>query len=88
MPTYEYKCTGCEEIFEFFQKITDPPVKDCPVCGKPLKKLVSGGVGIIFKGSGFYTTDYRKSSEEKVSSSDKSKKEEKKESKTENKTKS
>ena len=62
MPTYEYKCTECEEIFEFFQRITDEPLKTCPVCGGELNRLISGGMGVIFKGSGFYTTDYKNSS--------------------------
>jgi putative FmdB family regulatory protein len=57
MPTYEYKCNNCEEIFERFHKITDPPLKECPVCGGELKRLISGGIGVIFKGSGFYVTD-------------------------------
>jgi putative FmdB family regulatory protein len=57
MPTYEYKCKNCEEIFERFQKITDPPLEECPVCGGKLARLISGGIGIIFKGSGFYVTD-------------------------------
>jgi putative FmdB family regulatory protein len=58
MPTYEYKCKDCEEIFERFQKITDPPLEEeCPVCGGKLTRLISGGIGIIFKGSGFYVTD-------------------------------
>lgn len=61
MPTYEYKCSKCEEIFERFQRISDEPLKVCPVCGGSLNRLVSGGVGIIFKGSGFYTTDYKNS---------------------------
>ena len=62
MPTYEYKCTECEEIFEFFQRITEEPLKTCPVCGGELNRLISGGMGVIFKGSGFYTTDYKNSS--------------------------
>jgi len=62
MPTYEYKCTKCEEVFEFLQKMTDEPIKKCPVCGGDLTKLISGGIGVIYKGSGFYTTDYKNSS--------------------------
>ncbi len=61
MPTYEYKCNKCEEIFEIFQKITDPPLEECPVCGGELTKLISGGIGVIFKGSGFYSTDSKSS---------------------------
>ena len=62
MPTYEYKCKKCEEVFEILQKMTDAPLRDCPVCGGMLSKVISGGIGIIFKGSGFYTTDYKNSS--------------------------
>jgi len=62
MPTYEYRCNDCEEIFEVFQRIIDVPLRECPVCGGELKKIISGGVGIIFKGSGFYTTDHKPSS--------------------------
>ena len=72
MPTYEYKCNKCEEILECFQKITDPPLQDCPVCGGELKRLISGGIGVIFKGSGFYVTDSKSSSKSsKPSSTDK-----------------
>ena len=61
MPTYEYECTHCGHTFEASQKITDPPLGSCPKCHKKVKRLISGGSGIIFKGSGFYATDYRKS---------------------------
>lgn len=61
MPTYEYECTECKHIFEEFQKITDKPLKKCPKCGGKLRRLITGGVGLIFKGSGFYVTDYKKS---------------------------
>ena len=60
MPTYEYQCTACKRKFEKFQSMTDKPVKKCPKCGKSsVKRLIGGGAGIIFKGSGFYQTDYR-----------------------------
>ncbi len=59
MPTYEYECTNCEYLFERFQSMTDEPVKRCPRCRHKVRKLLSGGAGMIFKGSGFYTTDYR-----------------------------
>lgn len=63
MPTYEYRCRACEHRFERFQKISDPPVKTCPSCGKRrVERLISSGGGIVFKGSGFYATDYRKDS--------------------------
>ena len=71
MPTYEYKCSACEEVFEYFQKMTDEPLKICPVCSGEMKRLISGGVGIIFKGSGFYTTDYKNTSNKSSESKDK-----------------
>jgi putative FmdB family regulatory protein len=60
MPTYEYECPHCGHRFEALQKITAKPLDKCPKCNKKVKKLISTGVGIIFKGSGFYATDYRK----------------------------
>lgn len=62
MPTYEYECLKCKHKFEASQSMSEPPLKVCPVCGKPVKKLISVGAGIIFKGSGFYATDYRSKS--------------------------
>lgn len=62
MPTYGYECTSCGHGFELFQKITAEPAKNCPKCGNRVRRLIGGGAGIIFKGSGFYTTDYKKSS--------------------------
>lgn len=60
MPTYDYKCESCQHTFEVFQSIKDEPLKKCPNCGKDkLKKLITGGAGLIFKGSGFYLTDYK-----------------------------
>lgn len=70
MPTYDYKCQNCEEVFEIFQKITEPPLRECPVCGETLQRLISGGAGIIFKGNGFYTTDYKKSQSKSFTSSE------------------
>lgn len=58
MPTYEYRCEKCGR-FEEFQRISDDPLKTCPKCGGPVKRLISSNVSIIFKGSGFYTTDNR-----------------------------
>ena len=58
MPTYEYRCQECEEICEFLQSFSDPPKRKCPSCGRHrLKKMISGGAGLIFKGSGFYITE-------------------------------
>ena len=59
MPTYEYKCTKCEHNFNKFHSMTDSSSQKCPKCGKKAKRLVSSGSGIIFKGSGFYCTDYK-----------------------------
>ena len=59
MPTYEYQCKKCGHRFEKFQQITEAPLKSCPNCHGSLKRLIGAGGGIIFKGSGFYTTDYR-----------------------------
>jgi putative FmdB family regulatory protein len=59
MPTYEYRCPEGHE-FERFQRMTDPPRAKCPVCGKNAVRQISGGAGLIFKGSGFYITDYGK----------------------------
>lgn len=70
MPTYEYKCTKCKKKFELLQRITEGPVKKCVYCsGKP-ERLISAGVGLIFKGSGFYATDYKKSGETKKAKSE------------------
>jgi putative FmdB family regulatory protein len=60
MPTYEYKCFACNHTFERFQSITADPIKRCPECGKAkVKRLLGTGAGFVFKGSGFYITDYR-----------------------------
>ena len=58
MPTYEYKCDTCAHQFETFQSIKDDPLETCPSCGGTIKRLIGGGNGFIFKGSGFYITDY------------------------------
>ena len=60
MPTYEYECRKCGHRFERFQPITAAPVKTCPKCRGRVARVLSGGAGIIFKGSGFYQTDYKK----------------------------
>lgn len=70
MPTYEYRCTGCHHEFEKFQKMSDEPGAPCPVCGEPSERLLSGGAGFIFKGSGFYITDSRSDSYKKAASSE------------------
>jgi len=61
MPNYEYECTKCKFRFEELQKFTDPPLVQCPKCKGKLRRLISGGTGLIFKGSGFYVTDYKNS---------------------------
>ena len=67
MPTYEYQCDGCGNRFEAFQGIKDSPLSKCPQCGGNLKRLIGAGMGIIFKGSGFYITDYKNSNKKKRS---------------------
>jgi putative FmdB family regulatory protein len=63
MPTYDYECRKCGHRFEFFQSMTADPLKKCPECGKrALQRLIGAGAGIIFKGSGFYVTDYKQGS--------------------------
>ena len=62
MPTYEYECNKCQKTHEIFHSITAKPIKKCPRCGGPLKRLISQGSGFLFKGSGFYITDYRSKS--------------------------
>ncbi|MBI4364171.1 MAG: zinc ribbon domain-containing protein [Candidatus Latescibacteria bacterium] len=62
MPTYEYDCERCGHRFEVFQSMTERPRKRCPKCRGKLRRLLGGGAGMIFKGSGFYTTDYRSKS--------------------------
>ncbi|MBU4201266.1 MAG: zinc ribbon domain-containing protein [Verrucomicrobia bacterium] len=59
MPTYEYECKQCRKTFDVFQNITAKPLKQCPVCKGKVRRLIGKGAGIIFKGSGFYQTDYR-----------------------------
>ncbi|MBN2020868.1 MAG: zinc ribbon domain-containing protein [Sedimentisphaerales bacterium] len=75
MPTYEYNCENCEHRFEKFQVITAKPLRKCPECGKDsLKRLIGTGAGVIFKGSGFYATDYRSESYKQAAKSETSKK--------------
>jgi len=60
VPTYEYKCNKCKDTFEAFQGIKEDPLKKCPSCGGKVKRLIGAGAGLIFKGSGFYITDYKR----------------------------
>ena len=64
MPTYEYDCPKCGK-FEKFQTMTDRPIRKCPKCRSKVQRLIGGGAGIIFKGSGFYETDYKKKTDTK-----------------------
>lgn len=59
MPTYEYRCPDCAHEFELFQRMSDDPVASCPSCGASAQRLLSAGAGLLFKGDGFYITDYR-----------------------------
>jgi len=82
MPTYDYVCDACEHEFEQFQSITARPLKKCPDCGKPkLRRLIGVGGGVIFKGSGFYETDYRSDSYKKAKEAETKKSEPKKDGK-------
>ncbi|HEY0303862.1 MAG TPA: FmdB family zinc ribbon protein [Longimicrobiales bacterium] len=70
MPTYEYQCQKGHE-FEVFQRMSEPPVEKCIQCGAPAERKLSAGAGILFKGSGFYITDYRSDSYKKAAEADK-----------------
>jgi putative FmdB family regulatory protein len=70
MPTYEYRCPKGHE-FEEFQRMSDPPVAACPECGAEAERLLSAGAGLVFKGSGFYITDYRSDSYKQAAAADK-----------------
>jgi len=74
MPTYEYVCQECGFEFEIFQLINDPPLTQCPKCKGGVKKLIGKGAGVIFKGGGFFETDYKRKSTPHESSSDKKEK--------------
>src|ERR1041385_7677302 len=79
MPTYAYRCNSCQHEFEELQKFSEAPLVTCPVCHKDsLVRMIGGGAGLVFKGSGFYSTDYKKSSagssqDKKAPASDKKK---------------
>jgi putative FmdB family regulatory protein len=67
MPTYDYRCAACGHEFEAFQSITEAPKKKCPACGKrKLERRIGGGAALLFRGSGFYVTDYRSDSYKKA----------------------
>jgi len=69
MPTYEYRCTLCHHQFEAFQKMSDALITTCPKCAGPVQRLMGVGMGLIFKGSGFYITDYKKTNSSTATSS-------------------
>ena len=71
MPTYEYECSKCGHEFERFENITAEPTRRCPECGGKVKRLLGTGAGILFKGSGFYQTDYRTEGYKKSAEADK-----------------
>jgi len=72
MPTYDYACDACDHRFELFQSITAEPVKQCPQCGRrKVRRLIGAGAAIVFKGSGFYKTDYRSDSYKKAAEAEK-----------------
>ena len=72
MPTYEYECNSCQHRFELFQSITASPKRKCPECGRrTLRRLIGPGAAIVFKGSGFYKTDYRSESYKNGASAEK-----------------
>src|SRR2546421_12725030 len=71
MPTYEYQCDACDHNFDEFQSIMAEPLKKCPSCGKKkLRRLIGGGAAVLFKGSGFYQTDYRSDSYKQAAKKD------------------
>lgn len=73
MPTYDYVCDACQHQFELFHSMTDEPKRKCPECGRQkLRRLIGPGAAIVFKGSGFYKTDYRSDSYKKAAAADKS----------------
>ena len=72
MPTYEYECKKCEYRFDAFQSMSEDPLSKCPECGGRVRRLIGAGAGIIFKGSGFYSTDSRKSTSGSESKKDES----------------
>jgi putative FmdB family regulatory protein len=87
MPTYDYHCTACDHAFEEFQSMTAPLLKKCPKCGKnKLERLIGTGAALMFKGSGFYITDYRSDSYKKSAEADKPASESKSDTKSDSKS--
>ena len=73
MPTYDYECHDCGHHFEAFQSMSADPLTNCPECDGSVQRLLGGGAGFLFKGSGFYQTDYRSSDYKKSAAADKPK---------------
>jgi putative FmdB family regulatory protein len=71
MPTYDYRCKDCEHQFQIQQRMTDEVLSECPECSGTLKRLIGAGAGLLFKGSGFYITDYRSDGYQKAAEKDK-----------------
>ena len=89
MPTYDYECNACGHLFELFQGINDPIKRKCPECGRlKLQRLFGTGAAVVFKGSGFYETDYRSADYKKAAAADKKSQQSSKEKKSETKSKS
>jgi putative FmdB family regulatory protein len=89
MPTYDYHCDACDHEFEVFHSITEEARRKCPKCGKnKLRRLIGAGAAIMFKGSGFYTTDYRSESYKKRAEADKPSSDSKPDSKSKSKSES
>ena len=89
MPTYDYRCKSCAHEWELFQSIKADPIKKCPSCGKlKAERVIGAGAGIIFKGSGFYETDYRSDSYKKAAAADKKAQDSSSESKSSGESKS
>ena len=89
MPTYDYECVACGHTFELFQNFSEDVKKKCPECGKPkLRRLFGTGAAVVFKGSGFYQTDYRSESYKKGAEKDKPASETKSDKKSESKSES
>jgi len=71
MPTYDYICNDCNKMHEYFQSMSDNPLTKCPECKKnSLRRVISGGTGLIFKGSGYYLTDYKNKKNKKTDTKD------------------
>lgn len=86
MPTYDYRCDNCEHVFEEFQSMSASPLRKCPECGKlKLKRLIGTGAAVLFKGDGFWQTDYRSESYKKGAEADKPKTESKSDTKKDTK---